>query len=454
LRVHAGPMYSFTREYVTVGKDDTMHLVCPGCRKTITNGSPASPPRNLDCGHAACTDCAQVRRRGRLVKPHARCHSCNHVTRRPNEWLPPINIALLKIANALNARAVKFREGKVQCGGCNGFYEEKEIRVCLEENCDKFRKSVCISCFVNGHGTHAALKFGEDVHKSIRGNHKRVDQSNFSDRRILEARGGEQFVVSATYLCAHSLYFEELFYGNPVASTTSQFMIDIDSTILGDLLDMIYPCSSRDLPYIVNGNKTISCCDSCDRALPDRVKAAIELGLESIADRMNRSMTRGEKIKVYSSFADPFEPLKKYVLPDYYSNWDFDREFGHDPQMAQRLKPFLQTTYGRRNAASPAPVVYSMPPDLPDSRVVHVGDASFIVSASVLCLFAPWFLDFFYSEERKLEEEMNFTLCSEEIFFDFLEIVNGKEQNVVSKELKTMLKNVGADLIMENYGIS
>ncbi|GMT16690.1 hypothetical protein PFISCL1PPCAC_7987, partial [Pristionchus fissidentatus] len=436
---------------VQVAQDGSVSVICPKFRCTITADN---VPRTLDCGHSACTGCARVFRHAGRKQPYARCAVCGHVTRRQADWNPPINQPLLKIITELGKLTVTTRIGKTSCTSCKGFYEEKEMRICQTMKCNSFRQSLCLQCCVHKHEGHAFIKIQNDIHASFRGNHKRVDHS-FSDRRVIDARG-EQFAVSATYLSAHSPFFSRLFYGSPVAMVTASFPMDIDPATFADLLDMVYPCKDDDLPYIVNGAYTRKCCDHCTQTAADRLRLALKLELTLAIDRLNRVVEEKEKLEVYESLNDQWAALKKYVLPSITSEWDLERLLARDRQKIDWLKPFTRIGSGYGSTTKevePKRLVYHMRSDLPDSRVVRVGDASLLVSASILCLFAPRLVDFFYNEANRFKEDLNWTLCDVDTLRSFLDLISGKKPDEIDARLIDFLKSVGADSVIHNYEI-
>ncbi|GMT14684.1 hypothetical protein PFISCL1PPCAC_5981, partial [Pristionchus fissidentatus] len=428
--------------------DSSFYIICPKCRNKFSDDR---VPRSLDCGHSACTECARVYKQSHRGQPFAECSVCNNQTKRKDEMDLPVNSLLLNIARQLIAYAT---QGKIRCETCDGHFEEKDLRLCLDTQCAKFRRPACIRCFFEKHDGHRVAKYTPEVHSTFHGVYKKVDHSNFADRRIIDAQGTE-FIVSASYLSSHSPYFLNLFYGSPEAKSELRLVIDVSPETLSDLLNLVYPSPSHERPYNISGSTVRNCCDTCQNSASSRLKLAIQLELNTVIDRITLSMDTAKKIQFYDSFNDNWESFKKYALPCYSTFGELKKGLNYEDEVKiMRFQQYFNDLAKDKTKKRPNVLYcYRNSPDWPDSRIVHVGETSFLVSASVLSLFSPLFVDFFYGNENRDKTELNLTLCDMATFAEFLKLLNGNRPKKFSRPLIRFMKEIKAEIPMAGFNI-
>ncbi|GMT16691.1 hypothetical protein PFISCL1PPCAC_7988, partial [Pristionchus fissidentatus] len=83
--------------------------------------------------------------------------------------------------------------------------------------------------------------------------------------------------------------------------------------------------------------------------------------------------------------------------------------------------------------------------EFPDARIVRVGDATFVVSTTILSLFNKFFEEFFHSNPIDNENEFVFDRCDEVTFQEMLDLVEGRNPKYLSLNLCQLMEDLKAD---------
>ncbi|GMT14685.1 hypothetical protein PFISCL1PPCAC_5982, partial [Pristionchus fissidentatus] len=391
----------------TVSMDTILAVFC-GCGTRLGEGQ-RNRPHNLDCGHSMCSGCVQIGlRRVRAQQFTVRCNfnNCNKMTTSKTDSLPlnhslialwremklkrPIETRVPSSGNTINE---KRRMEGIDCAECGEKTREEKSRICLDENCDKFRLPICFVCCVNVHSSHKKGVYkNPESHIIKRGLHKTIDHSPYPDRRVVTV-GKEEFVVSASLLSLQSPYFYNLFFGTPESEKINSFTLNCNPIDFSDLLDHFY-----------SKNDTLqNCCDECNSRRSKLFQLASQLEIQSMKEK--------------------FE-----VVTRSYSYMDRLND-------NRRLKRLLGVEDERQRINL----------RFPDARLVHVGTETFLVSTTALSFYSDYFKKLFHSTPIKDQFDFRFEGCDPLTFSLLLEMMEGNQTKTPSVQLLDVLHKLGRE---------